>query len=85
MRLGKCPSCKQNKFEEKDTGHRECRNCGAVGWAVQTPIKEVGKGKGLTCPWCSQGGLQVVAEKSGYRLRRCTVCLYTLIEPPATA
>jgi hypothetical protein len=74
------PSCKKQAMKKTAQGHRECSKCGSVGWGIQDRISKVGPGLGLACPSCNYQGLFVVASLRGYKVRRCTVCLYTFIE-----
>ncbi len=80
-----CPHCGRRTYRDKGS-YLECTVCGYIGWPWSQPVSHMGKGRENTCPWCQQLTLHnVKALSTGHKLRRCSTCNYTAIEPPQQA
>ena len=76
-----CPGCGKKTFHDEG-GHRVCSKCGYVGWPAGMAVTDVSSGKGNSCPNCQNQTLHCVAElPTGQRVRRCSTCYYSAIDP----
>jgi uncharacterized Zn finger protein len=79
----KCPHCGKLQFHDQNS-HRQCSNCGYIGWSWRQAVGGVGKGKGNYCANCGNQTLHKIVElPGGMAVRRCGVCDFSGIEPAA--
>ncbi|MHB8124464.1 MAG: hypothetical protein ACYDEJ_02270 [Desulfitobacteriaceae bacterium] len=77
----KCPGCGSSTYHD-DGSVRKCSGCGYIGWSWKHIPKEMGSGRGNTCPECNFLTLHdVIQINDQLILRRCSICNYTAIQP----